>query len=160
MRPTRVLLALLLAAGSLLPVEATAKDKDKDKWCSRRHARHVVFRFIDAYNEGKFRTLDRLFAEEPDFAFYRLAPEREWPSSEDRSELIAYFRERHELEDVLEITDFHMNKERGSGPPNIWGFGYEIERTSSDLMPWGDGTISGKGAVDCTIIAWNASWSP
>ena len=34
-------------------------------------ARQLIYDFIDAYNKGAFRKLDCLFAEEPDFAFYR-----------------------------------------------------------------------------------------
>ncbi len=158
MKALRTVLVLLLTASLVASLDASAANKEK--WCSRRHARAVVHDFIDAYNKGDFRTLDRLFAKEPDFAFYRLFPERQGPASEDRAALISYFRDRHELGDVFDLTSFRMGKERGSSPSNIWGFNYQIRRTSSDLMPWGDGTISGKGAVDCTITAWNASWSP
>ena len=152
---TRVLLVGLLALGSFA-VESSAGSEKK---CSRRHARQLVYDFIDSYNHGDLQRLDRIFAKEPDFAFYRLFPERQWPSSDDRDELIPYFRERHGHNDHLELIDFYMSKTRG-GSPRAWGFTYTIERTSDDLLPWGDGTLSGKGAANCTILVWNASWSP
>ncbi len=75
MRVARLLLVSLFAVASLTPGSTQARDKDK--WCSRKHARNLVYDFIDAYNAGAFRKLNQIFAREPDFfAFYRLSPER------------------------------------------------------------------------------------
>lgn len=132
--------------------------REKTKWCSRAHARQLVHDFIDAYNEGNLGRLDAIIATEPDFGFFRVSPERDSRFAEDRSTLIPYFRERHDLDDQLELVDFRLNSKRGSSPSNIWGFGLKIRRTSDDILPWGNATFVGKGAADCTIVAWNIHW--
>jgi hypothetical protein len=154
---TRAFLISLVLIAALLPI-GSVSSTHKAKWCSRAHARQLIVDFIDAYNEGQFRRLDRFFAEQPEFAWYRLFPERDQPFAEDRSTLIPYFRERHELGDRFELVTLRLNRERGSVPHNAWGFGFEVRRTSSDTLPWGDATFRGKGGADCRILSWNGGW--
>lgn len=152
---TSVVLGLLLASTlSLSPISATEPER-----CSRQHVRELVKGFIDSYNRGAFRKLDRTFAKGREFYFYRLFPERPSPFSEQRDELIPYFRERHELNDQFKLIDFELDRKR-AGSPRMWGFRFTIERTSNDLAPWGHGTLSGKGAAECRIAMWNGNWSP
>lgn len=131
----------------------------KDKYCSRRHAIRLLHQFVRAYDAGDFDYLDRIFAEEPEFNTYRVTPEREI-SAGDRSSLLQYFRERHAMNDRLKVIELRVNRERGPGPRNVWGFSFRLNRATSDPMPWANGTLSGKGAVDCTIVNWSGSTLP
>lgn len=153
---SRLLLIGALVAATLAPVATSATEPER---CPRSHARELVKQFIASYNNGDFKALDRVFAKGEDFYSYRVFPERQSPFSERRDQLIPYFRERHEVKDHFELVEFELYKER-VGIPRMWGFRFTIERTSDDLAPWGNGTLSGKGAAECKIGLFNASWSP
>lgn len=150
-----VVIGVLLAA--TLPF--TASSATEPERCSRQHARDLVRDFIQSYNRGGLQKLDRIFAKGRDFYSYRVFPERQPPFSEDRDQLIPYFSERHEVKDHFELVELDLHRKR-VGIPRMWGFRFKIERTSEDLAPWGKGTLSGKGAAECQIALFNASWSP
>lgn len=152
----RTLLIGVLVAATLTPAATSATEPTR---CSRSHVPGLVKRFVDSYNDGEFKKLDRMFAKGEDFYFYRLFPERHSPASDRRDELIPYFRARHEVNDHFHLVDLELDRER-AGTPRMWGFRFTIERTSDDLAPWGSGTLTGKGAAECRIAMWNGSWSP
>ncbi|MDP9068374.1 MAG: hypothetical protein M3N53_08545 [Actinomycetota bacterium] len=75
---------------------------------------------------------------------------------------MAYFRERIDHNDVLEIRRFRASSERS--PDGSCGISFELERTSNDPLPWGNGTFTGKGGVkpenNRYMWAINMGWSP
>ncbi len=156
MRIARFLVLLSMTTTSLLAPPASGAG---EKRCSPAHVRKLVKQFIDSHNAGEFGKLDRLFAKGAEFHFYRMFPERPWPISDRRDDLISYFRQRHEHNDRFTLVELDLDKQR-AGTPRMWGFRFTIERSSDDVAPWANGTFTGKGGAECTIAAWNGSWLP
>ena len=150
---TRNRLLLAVAVLLLIPVSVTAGHAGTTDPCDRAHAKKQVKRFVEAYNRGSFGELDQLFAPEPAFAQYRMWPERDFPAAADRSRLISYFRERHSLGDRIELVALHSSEQRGAD--GLWGFSWELRRSSDDVVPFGDGTFHGKGGIACRIVSWS-----
>lgn len=152
------MLSLICAAalaGSVAVVPGSA-----DEVCRPRESRRLFRDFVAAYNRGDLSRLDFIFRTGRDFATYRVFPER--PMGQDRSNLMAYFQERIEYNDVLEIQGFKAGSERS--PDGSCGISFRLERESDDPWPWGSGTFSGKGGMrpEKSRYMWaiNMSWSP
>jgi hypothetical protein len=129
--------------------------------CNEKAIRNLFREFIHAYNSGDLATLDTLFPSQENFGLYRAFPERDGPSAQDRSTLMSYFEERHAKGDELEIESVSVSSERS--PDGSCGIGYVLKRKSDDVLPWGDGTFSGKGGIKPKkkhIWAINMSWGP
>lgn len=127
-----------------------------DERCSKDQVRSQVLDFVQAYNSGNFRRLDSIFAVEPDFLGYYAAPERTYEAGEDRSTLVDYFRERHELEERLNLEVFWIQKERESD--GSFDFYFELTRKSKEVAA--RGYYSGKGNArhtdeGCQLRLWN-----
>lgn len=122
------------------------------KLCTRLEVRTLFFAFVQAFNRGDLRRLNRLFAREPDFQWYSTeAPGQRFNSeAKDRSSLIPYFAERHALGERLTVRSFQKN----AGD----NFEYGLVRSADDLQPT---SYDGKGATRCsttraaTIIVWS-----
>jgi hypothetical protein len=123
-----------------------------ERLCTRLEVRAVFVRFVDAFNRGDLKRLDRVFAREPDFEWYSTqAPgERFNEVARNRSSLIPYFAERHALAEHLKVGSFQWN---GGG-----NFEYGLVRSANDLQPT---RYYGKGAAHCypnpsdTIFVWS-----
>ncbi len=133
--------------------------------CSKHELRRLVRAFIPAYNSGRFERLDGIFAAEPDFLGYYAAPERTHEAGEDRSTLVDYFRDRHELRDRLELRVFWIQKERERD--GSFDFYFELRRTSDENAA--RGYYVGKGNAggtvrSCALRLWNMTppvlWNP
>jgi hypothetical protein len=108
--------------------------------------------FIEAFNKGDIARLDQLF---PDFVLYATDAPGEFSSAQprSRSDLIAYFTQRHQVHErlKLEAFGFHLSSTGGGG------FEFEVLRSADDGLaptPYG-----GKGGVSCrttphTLYLW------
>lgn len=127
--------------------------------CKRRDVVAMLREFFPAYNEGRIRRLDVLFATGDRFLSYQVHPvERTGDEASERGSLIAYFRQRHDANDVMSHRDLRVgrydNGNRG------FGFSLGLRRTSDELMPFSSGDFGVKGSIDCDgIYFWNMSWS-
>lgn len=153
-------IALICAAALLGSVSAVPSAAEEG--CTPSKSRRLFRQFVVAYNEGDIKRLNFIFPPEQDFAMYRVFPERTDPRAQDRSSLMAYFKERINHNDALEIRRFKAGSERS--PDGSCGISFTLERTSDDLLPWGNGTFTGKGGVkpENSRYMWalNMSWSP
>jgi hypothetical protein len=124
--------------------------------------RKLIRRFLDAFNRGKLKTLDRLFDRKPAFEWYSTsAPgERLHAAAYERSTLIRYFGRRQALGERLRLRSFEFNgNTSGSGSAASYGnFEYALLRGAQDLEP---SSYYGKGAAHCrrgasdTIFVWS-----
>jgi hypothetical protein len=120
--------------------------------CTESSTRQVVDSFIDAFNKGDTARLDQLF---PDFVLYATDAPGEFSSAEprSRSDLIAYFTERHQVHERLNLESFTFHLSSTGGGE----FEFEVTRSADDLLaptPYG-----GKGGVSCrttphTLFLW------
>jgi hypothetical protein len=132
--------------------EFVAGHERAEKLCTRIEVRTVFFRFVDAFNRGDLKRLDRIFAREADFAWYSTdAPGVRFnEAAKNRSNLVPYFAERHALAERLVVRSFRRN---GGG-----NFEYGLVRSADDLEPT---PYYGKGAAQCypnpsdTIFVWS-----
>lgn len=125
-------------------------------------ARQLVESFIDGFNRGDAFLLERLFAGPGVFEWYSTdAPgERINDAAKDRSSLIAYFTQRHNHHERLELKAFQFTGASQSGRGN---FEFELTRSADDGLastPYG-----GKGAIDCeqsplTLVVWSMAREP
>jgi hypothetical protein len=117
--------------------------------CTESSTRQVVDSFIDAVNKGDIARLDQLF---PDFLFYATDAPGEFssPQPRSRSDLIAYFTQRHQVHERLKLESFTLSSRSGE-------FEFEVLRSADDGLaptPYG-----GKGEVFCrtnphTLYLW------
>jgi hypothetical protein len=134
------------------PSPGTASSVADGPACTESSTREVVDSFIDAFNKGDIARLDQLF---PDFVLYATDAPGEFSSAEPRSrtDLIAYFTQRHQVRErlKLEAFGFHLSSTGGGG------FEFEVLRSADDGLaptPYG-----GKGGVSCrttphTLFLW------
>jgi hypothetical protein len=139
-----MLVALVLAAAGLAPVSASAAAPS----CATT-ARSLVTRWVDAYNKGDARRLDRIFAPAGAFVWYSSSPPgvRAKAEAMDRSTLVAYFAARHAAGDRIRLRRFHYNstdRRRGLGH-----FEMTLRRRARDFRGGRWFTIDAKGAVSC-----------
>jgi hypothetical protein len=122
----------------------------------------TVARFVNAFNSGAARALDRVFAQEPDFRWYSTdAPgQRFLPVAADRAGLMRYFARRHVRAERLTLTSLLVGGNTiASGTLKSYGnFQYTLVREADDLAPTEYG---GKGALHCyasrpdVLIVWS-----
>jgi hypothetical protein len=128
--------------------------------CSAQEIETLVMRFIAAFNGGDLRTLDSVFAMEPDFQWYSTdAPgQRFTPVANDRSSLIPYFAARHARRERLTLRSFRVNGNTTTPSRRYGNFEYRLTRSADDLEPT---PYDGKGAAFCyrnrsdVIFVWS-----
>ena len=131
--------------------------------CTADDIRHVVERFINAFNQGDIGQLDRLVSSQQ-FTWYSTdAPgERFNAQAEDRGNLMAYFASRHAQHEHLALNSLDVtftDARRG-------GFSFRVTRSADDGLP--PTRYVGKGEVQCAIVpisltVWSMArfpWSP
>lgn len=160
-----LVVALLTATAVWMP-SAVAGDARAATRCTRESVEVLVRDFVRAYNTGDSQTLERAWAQEPDFQWYFVQDERGSGEAEKRSTLPAYFAMRHGLGDRLHLTDFRV------GPPNDqghFGIGFRLRRSSDDAAARGmwHGKASATEAASipdvsdptslrtCTLVVWS-----
>ena len=135
------LAATVTLAGGCGTPPGTAASVADGPVCTESSTRQVVDSFIDAFNKGDVARLNQLL---PDFVFYATDAPGEFfsPEPRSRSDLIAYFTQRHQVHDRLTLESLGFNTEStGAG-----GFVFEVVRSADDLAPTPYG---GKGTVFC-----------
>lgn len=137
--------ALAVATVTLLsgcaPSQGTASSVGDGPACTESSTRQVVDSFIDAFNKGDVARLNDLL---PDFLSYATDAPGEFssPQPRSRSDVIAYFTQRHQVHERLKLESFGFHIEStGAG-----GFEFEVTRSADDLAPT---PYDGKGAVWC-----------
>jgi hypothetical protein len=112
-----------------------------ERVCTRLEVRALFFGFVDAFNKGDLRRLNRLFALEPGFEWYSThAPgERFDNAAKNRSTLIPYFRERHAMGERLKVRSLRI---KGRDVQ------YSLIRSADDLEPT---RYDGKAAARCYV---------
>ena len=131
--------------------------------CTADDIRHVVERFINAFNQGDIGQLDRLVSSQQ-FNWYSTdAPgERFNAQADDRGNLMAYFASRHAQHEHLALNSLDVtftDARRG-------GFSFRVTRSADDGLP--STRYSGKGEVQCatapiSVTVWSMArfpWSP
>jgi hypothetical protein len=109
--------------------------------CTENTSRQVVLSFIDAFNHGDAARLAQLIA---DYARYATDAPGAFssPAPVNRSELIAYFVQRHQAHERLQLESLQFN----SRSANDFNFVFEVTRSADGLAPT---PFGGKGAVFC-----------
>lgn len=154
--------ALAVATVTLLsgcaPSQGTASSVGDGPACTESSTRQVVDSFIDAFNKGDIARLNDLL---PDFLSYATDAPGEFssPRPRSRSDVIAYFTQRHQVHERLKLESFEfLLSPTGGGE-----FGFEVTRSADDGLaptPYG-----GKGGVFCrttphTLILWVMAREP
>lgn len=151
----RFVLAVALTL-ALAPAATSAATLPPDKQdCAPGDARHVVERFVRAFNARNLPALDRVFAPTASFNWFSSgAPGvRLGPAAYDRSTLLRYFRARHRAGERLRLVRFS-----GGGNANGYShFQFFVERRARGVPPK---VYEGKGAAICaasgdTISVWS-----
>jgi hypothetical protein len=136
--------AAALIATVLLAAPSPAQ-RARERACGTTVHRLVV-RYVEAYNKGDTRRLDRLFAPEPAFQWYSAGdPDRFSPAAEDRTTLIPYFAARHAAGDRLRLERFKFNGRRATD--DTGHFEMTLRRRTATGARWRNS--SAKGAVVC-----------
>ncbi|MDP9068373.1 MAG: hypothetical protein M3N53_08540 [Actinomycetota bacterium] len=148
------MIAVLLMGALISPATSRAAEEA----CTSEEARVALKDFVSAYNRGHLELLDSMWAKEPKFEWYTVGPGPERLNG-DRSNLIAYFAERHELGDRMDFL--RLKVLQGDTWHGGRDFNYTLRRTSDDLWPSADGVYEGKGAMSarCKFFVWTMSWS-
>lgn len=145
-----VLAALLLSPASL--------PADANSGCSSGTVRRLVDSFIVAYNHGNVDEMNKIFAREDRFQEYRVLPlERDWPESNNRESLLAYFKQRHQQADHFTLKRLEVGRAKDGG----FYFRPYLERRSNDIRPWANGNyVPQKSAVtpNCKIKLFRIQW--
>jgi hypothetical protein len=145
------------ATSSFLPLSG---ETGTGAGCSAAEVRGLVGAFVDAYNRGDVRALDRMFAGPDLFQWYSSGPPapRVRADARNRATLMGYFAERHAAREHLELLDFRFN-----GNSAVFGdFEYQLTRSGTDLEP---SRVVGKGSVVCNqrprrIAVWSMAQVP
>ena len=150
--PVVALAVLVLLAGCATSPEARASlPPSGGSACTESTSRPIVASFIEAFNDGDLGRLDQLFA---DYSRYATDAPGEFssPAPRSRSDLIAYFAQRHQAHERLKLESLQFNGRSA----NDVNFTFELTRSADGLAPTPYG---GKGAVFCgnpsnTLILW------
>ena len=141
-----MLLAALATTALLAP--AVTPGEAAERACARATA-SLVPRWIDAYNKGDIRRLDRIFAPAGVFVWYSSpAPGlRLKEAAKDRSTLMPYFLARHRAGDRLRLVHWKFNSRRARDDEG--GFELTLRRRAPGYRGGRSFTLHGKGAVAC-----------
>jgi hypothetical protein len=130
--------------------------------CDGSGARQVVDSFVNSFNSGDAKQLDRFVAAQGRFVWYSTdSPgQRFGEEAYNRSTLMSYFAARHDQHERLQLRSFRFNGVYGMG---LGGFEFELRRGAADggsSMPY-----VGKGAIDCesvphTLVVWSMAREP
>jgi hypothetical protein len=137
-----------LATTALLASSVAAPRDATERACARATA-SLVPRWIDAYNMGDIRRLDRIFAPADAFAWYSSpAPGvRLRAAAKDRSTLLPYFLDRHRAGDRLRLVHWQFNSRRSRDDEG--GFEFTLRRRTRDYRGGRAFTLQGKGSIAC-----------
>ncbi|HEY7731324.1 MAG TPA: hypothetical protein VH950_10515 [Gaiellaceae bacterium] len=128
---------------ALFPLENNPFRSPDGARCDVAALRATLAAFVQAYNRGDLRTLNRVFASEPRFKAFSSGG----AARGNRGALIDHLRRRHERGDRLSALTYRFNgyeTERDLGH-----FQFEALRRADDLVGGRRFEVAGKGALDC-----------
>jgi hypothetical protein len=156
-----LLVLLVLLAGCQRLQGATSGSPPSP--CTAQDVRHVVERFIGAFNLGDIVQLDQLVSSQQ-FVWYSTdAPgQRLNAEADDRGNLMAYFAARHGQHERLALISLDVTYTN----PRQGGFWFRVTRSADDGLP--PTRYTGKGEVQCatmpiSLTVWSMApspWSP
>jgi hypothetical protein len=124
--------------------------------CTPAQTRHLVSRFVAAFNLGDQRAINATWASKAWFKWYSVTSDpgaRTPQDSARRDRLLPYFANRHAAHERLIVTDLKINGVSGGGYRN---FEFRLMRSADDL-PNGPIAYIGKGASTCStgrLFVW------
>ena len=150
-RAGHVLLAVGVAVVALAASSAVGTNRSDAAAaapCTPAATRTALASFVAAFNSGKYRLLDALFAQRPLFRWYssNVPGLRRTLAARNRKSLIAYFRSRHLRRDRLRLIAFRFTGTK-SGFSN---FTFKMRRSAADYRRGAWFGLSGKGAAVCS----------
>ena len=154
-RPFLAFAAVALLAAS--PAAMAALAASGASQCTESSTRQVVTSFIDAFNKGDATRLDQLVA---DYSQYTTDAPGDFssPAPRNRSELIAYFAQRHQAHERLTLE----SRQSSGQSANAFNFQFELTRSADDLPA---APYTGSASVFCgnpslTLINWGMGREP
>ncbi len=107
-RVVRWIVALIAISTLALPAAGSGDSSARSSICDGPAARATLDTFLRAFNRGDLDTLDTLFAQEPEFVWYTIAPPqgRTSAGATARASLLAYFSARHAQGETLGLLSF------------------------------------------------------
>jgi hypothetical protein len=125
--------------------------------CTADTTKALVYTFVGRYDNGRVKTINRLWAPEPRFQWYSTGPPgaRLGRSAYNRATLAAYFRARVRVHERIRLTELRA----GYDPRRrIVNFAGKLVRSADDLRARPPHDF--KGAADCvsgrpSLIVWS-----
>lgn len=145
----RWIVALIAVWMLALPVSGSGDSSARRSLCDEPAARATFDSFLRAFNEGDPEALNALFAPDPHFVWYTIAPPqgRAGAGPTGRSSLLAYFAARHEQGEKLGLLSFRYGSAQQRDGAIQSGFHGYLSRRAADLWPSRRGF---KAVVRCT----------
>ena len=118
-----------------LAAQATGTAAPEQVACDAATARSALNGYVAGFNRGQYGTLQVLFAAEPDFVWYAVAPPqgRTGPRAQVRSTLMTYFRARHGRREVLRVVRFNFASTQERDGATMANFNGQLTRKAADL---------------------------
>ena len=122
------------AAAVAVPVGFTASPTAATA-CDATTARSAFAAYLRAFDTGDFVKLDRLFAPEPLFQWYAVAPPhgRVAPEAMRRASLLSFFRARHRQRELQTLVTFTFASTQTRLEGSVANFNGVISRRARDL---------------------------
>lgn len=146
-------------AATLVVAAAAAQSKPPVVVCKPAEVERVVRTFVDDFNRGAFRAIDRrVIAREPEFHWYSTGGPgaRLGPASRNRSTLIGHLRRRRAAGDRFTLVYLlvHGNS-RPSGTAPFGNFEFKLIRHPGEHPRFGKGAVYCYRSVPDRIIVWS-----
>jgi hypothetical protein len=156
-----VLAVVLVGAVTTAPVPSGGARPSTERItlgvCTADATKAVVRAFVQAYNEGHVKLIDRMWARSPRFQWFSTGKPgaRLGEPAHDRTTLAAYFRSRVRAHEKIRLTLLGAGYDPKRG---IVNFGGKLVRSAKDIRPRGPQDF--KGAADCVagrplLIVWS-----
>jgi hypothetical protein len=119
----------------VLAASAGGTDANAEAVCDATVARATLTRHVQAFNRALYGTLQELFAQEPEFGWYSVAPPfgRTNQRAQNRATLMAYFRARHAKREVLHVVKFNFASTQERDAVVVANFNGHLTRRATDL---------------------------
>ncbi len=148
--------ASALAVLAVLLSAASARPAGRIVGCDRAQTRALVIRFVNGFNRGDARTLNKVWGSKDWFKWYSVSNDpgkRIEGESMRRDTLLSYFAARHAQRERLTLRTLQI----GAYSIGNRDFTYSLWRNADDL-PDGPVVYDGKGASSCVVgrlIVWS-----
>ena len=128
-------LGAVLAVAVMLAMSSGSTRAQAEVMCDAATARVALTAFVQAFNQGRFARLQSLFAVEPDFGWYAVAPPygRTGERSFNRATLDSYFRARHAKRETLGVLIYNFASTQTRNGTLVAHFNGRLTRAAADL---------------------------